>query len=164
LSKEEAGKNILTARKELNNIKEAEIEFSSKRKRASMVVKTFEGVRVYTKGAPDMLFPKLVGVLDAERNLQDINASARVPSMLGGGEDTNINILNKVIKNFAKEAYRTILVAKKDLTTEEYEAIKADNNNFEKESDREVLEQNLEAIGIFGLQDPLRETIRDSIA
>ena len=59
-----AGKNILHARKGLNAVKEAEIEFSSSRKRASMVVKHGDGVRVYTKGAPDMLFPKLAGVLD----------------------------------------------------------------------------------------------------
>jgi len=46
----------------------------------------------------------------------------------------------------------------------EYEQIKADNNDFSKESDREVLENDLIAIGIFGLIDPLRPTIKDSIA
>ena len=44
----------------------------------------------------------------------------------------------------------------KDMSMAEFEQIKADNNDFEKEGDREVLECNLTAYGIFGLQDPLR--------
>jgi len=162
-STESSGQKMLDARKVLNGVKEAEIEFSSSRKRASMVVKHGDGVRVYTKGAPDMLFPKLVGVLDANQNLLGLEDNAAVPSLIGGGEDTNINILERVIKHFAKQAYRTILVTKKDMTWDAYNTLKAANNDFEKEKDRECLEVDLEAIGIWGLQDPLRETIIDSI-
>lgn len=46
---------------------------------------------------------------------------------------------------------------------EEFNQIKANNNNFHKEGDRVVLEDQLIAVGIFGLQDPLRGTIVDSI-
>ena len=57
-----------------------------------------------------------------------------------------------VVKHFAKQAYRTILICKKDLSMGEYEKIKADHNDFVKEADRECLEEGgLEAIGIFGL-------------
>lgn len=49
------------------------------------------------------------------------------------------------------------------MSWDDYNRIKEANNDFEKEADREVLEYDLEAIGIFGLQDPLRETIIDSI-
>jgi magnesium-transporting ATPase (P-type) len=48
------------------------ISFSSSRKRASIVVRnpekrgTNQEVRVYTKGAPDMLFERLSGVLNAK--------------------------------------------------------------------------------------------------
>lgn len=41
--------------------------------------------------------------------------------------------------------------------------MKADNNNFEKEADRECLEADLTAVGIWGIQDPLREGITDAI-
>jgi len=47
------------------------ISFSSKRKRASIVVRnpskrgTDQEVRIYTKGAPDMLFDKLTSVMNA---------------------------------------------------------------------------------------------------
>jgi len=101
-SKESSGSRILQARKALNGVKEAEIEFSSSRKRASMVVKHGDGVRVYTKGAPDMLFPKLIGVLDASQNVLGLDDNSAVPKLIGSGEDTNINILNRVIKHFAK--------------------------------------------------------------
>lgn len=49
------------------------------------------------------------------------------------------------------------------MSLDEYEEIKANNNNFETEEDREVLEDKLTAVGIFGLQDPLRPTIVESI-
>lgn len=74
-----------------------------------------------------------------------------------------MGLLQRTVKNFADEAYRTILVCFRDMTEQEYDQIKYTNNNFEKEKDKEALEDNLTAIGIFGLQDPLRETIVSSI-
>lgn len=44
-----------------------------------------------------------------------------------------------------------------------FEHIKTNNNDFAKEEDRQVLEQDLTAVGIFGLQDPLRDTVYESI-
>lgn len=50
------------------------------------------------------------------------------------------------------------------MTVDEFNQMKSEHNDFEKEGDRECLEENgLEAIGIFGLQDPLRSTIVKSI-
>ena len=49
------------------------------------------------------------------------------------------------------------------MSKREFDHIKAQHNNFAKEDDRVVLEQNLTAVGIFGLQDPLRDTVYDSI-
>jgi len=54
------------AKKKVNDIVKDVVEFSSSRKRASVVVEHNGGVRIYTKGAPDMLFPLLTGVLDAD--------------------------------------------------------------------------------------------------
>jgi len=65
-------------------------------------------------------------------------------------------IYERTVKKFATQAYRTILMCYKDMSMAEFEQIKADNNNFESEGDREVLETNLTAYGIFALQDPLR--------
>lgn len=46
---------------------------------------------------------------------------------------------------------------------DEYETLKAENNDFANPEDRDCLEKELIAVGIFGLQDPLRPGITDSI-
>jgi P-type E1-E2 ATPase len=71
--------------------------------------------------------------------------------------------LEKTVKLFASKAFRTILITYRDMSMSEFASIKAANNNFEKEQDREVLEKELVAVGIFGLQDPLRAGIIESI-
>lgn len=55
------------------------------------------------------------------------------------------------------------MVAYTDMSIHEYEALKADSNNFTTEKDREVLESGLTVVGIFALQDPLRPEIVDSV-
>jgi len=49
------------------------------------------------------------------------------------------------------------------MSMDEYESIKAANNEFETEADREILEDKLTALCVWGLQDPLRPTIVDSV-
>lgn len=46
---------------------------------------------------------------------------------------------------------------------EEFLELKKDNGDFKTEEDRDALEHELIAVGIFGLQDPLRNTIVGSI-
>ena len=50
-------------------------------------------------------------------------------------------IKNIVTETFAKQAFRTLLIAHTEYSKEQYEQIKAENNNFQTERDREVLEQ-----------------------
>lgn len=151
------------------------ISFSSSRKRASIVVRnpakagTNEEVRVYTKGAPDMLFDFTSHCITKDGSIAQLTDSTSVPDELlmdgesNGVNDTHRNLFERTVKKFAEQAYRTILITYKDMSLVEFENIKLTNNNFEKEKDREVLENDLTAIGIFGLQDPLRSTIIDSI-
>jgi len=49
------------------------------------------------------------------------------------------------------------------MTMQEFEDLKAANNGFAKPEDRNCLEQDLVALGIFGIQDPLRDTIVPSV-
>jgi magnesium-transporting ATPase (P-type) len=151
------------------------ISFSSKRKMASVVVRnidlagTDKEIRLYTKGAPDMLFKKTNKAISADGSVVGMDDTSVVskelllPGEEDGVEDTNMNIYERAVKNFANKAYRTILVSYKDMTMEEYNFLKQSNNDFEKEADKECLECELTAVGIFGLQDPLRGTIKDSI-
>lgn len=50
------------------------------------------------------------------------------------------------------------------MSKDDYEQLKSDNNDFAKEEDRDCLEADLCAIGIFGIQDPLRPGVDKSIA
>jgi magnesium-transporting ATPase (P-type) len=77
-AEDNGGDKIFKAKEDFqtSGINLAVVEFTSKRKRASVVVKhTVQGkemVRVYTKGAPDMLFPMLSGVLDSDMKLHGL--------------------------------------------------------------------------------------------
>jgi magnesium-transporting ATPase (P-type) len=73
------------------------------------------------------------------------------------GDATHRGVFQKAIKMFADQAYRTILVTYRDMSMEAFEALKAENNDFDTKEDRRVLEQDLVAVGLFGLQDPLRD-------
>ena len=151
------------------------ISFSSSRKRASIVVRdadqagTDREVRVYCKGAPDMLFEYTSQVICSDGGVRSLHDSTTVPNELmwsnesEGTSDTYKGLFERTVKKFADQAYRTLLITYKDMSMAEYEQLQASNNNFEKEGDREILENDLIAIGIFGLQDPLRSTIVDSI-
>lgn len=151
------------------------ISFTSARKRATIVVRRPEAegtdseVRVYCKGAPDMVFDDTYRVIEASGELKNINDEGDCPDcLLQQGEFTGARVsyrhqFDRTIKRFAKQAYRTLLITYKDMSMKEYLELKAANNNFEKEADRYVLERNLVAIGLFGLQDPLRDTIKSSI-
>jgi len=50
------------------------------------------------------------------------------------------------------------------MTWDAYNALKSAHNDFVAAEDKEILENDLEFIGIFGIQDPLRPTIIESIA
>ena len=151
------------------------ISFTSSRKRASIVVRdpskegTNQEVRIYCKGAPDMLFDFTSNVINAEGGIASLDSNTYVPQELlnsdesPGVQDTHRGLFERTVKKFASHAFRTLLITYRDMSMSEYEQLKAENNNFEKEGDRQILEQDLTAIGIFGLQDPLRPTIVDSI-
>jgi magnesium-transporting ATPase (P-type) len=77
--------------------------------------------------------------------------------------DSYKGILKRTVVNFATQAYRTILITYKDMSMDAYNDLMNENNNFATEKDKEVLECDLTAVCIFGIQDPLRPTIVDSI-
>ena len=81
----EGGAGCLSVKHELadENLLQV-ISFSSSRKRASVVVRNpnesgDKEVRVYTKGAPDMLFDKLVGVVNEQGEVLDMMDESTAP-------------------------------------------------------------------------------------
>ena len=45
-----------------------------------------------------------------------------------------------VTETFARKAYRTLLIAYREYTADEYEKLRVQNNGFATEADREALE------------------------
>lgn len=68
-----------------------------------------------------------------------------------------------LIDQFAAQAFRTILLCYREMPRDEYDALAEENNNFENEEDRYILEENLVALGMFGIEDPLRPGIADAV-
>lgn len=139
-----------------------QIPFTSTRKRGTIVVRnpdlegTDQEVRVYCKGAPDMVFLDTANVVTADGEIVDIQDETDVPTDLLNGDsegttDSYMGIFERTVKKFANQAYRTILVTFRDMSMEEFEGLKSENNDFEKPDDRTCLETNLTALGIFGL-------------
>jgi magnesium-transporting ATPase (P-type) len=121
-------------------------------------------VRVYTKGGPDFMMKEgdITKMLDPSGVPQPITEEAEIPESLENVELAEndfddgdyATLIKKITKSFAHEAYRTILVCYRDMSMAEYEAIVAEEGN---------LETDLTAIGIYGIQDPLRDGIYESI-
>lgn len=125
------------------------IEFSSKRKKSSIVVHDPESDKVYvfTKGAPDYLLFQ-----DRSREDKDENSDAPITqvvkedgSVVGIEEDevtfpegiaeeetsdSHKIMFEKAIDTFAKKAYRTIMLAYREMSKDDYDQIVADNNDF----------------------------------
>lgn len=83
-----------------------------------------------------MLVPMLSGVLDSDMNVHKLDEE----TTYDGEKCTEKEKLELVVKKFAKQAYRTILLCKKDIPLEEYNRLKKEHNNFEKQEDKECLE------------------------
>lgn len=162
------GQKLIDHKKSAGTITENIVAFTSKRKKASIVIKTSTGFRVYTKGAPDMLFPEVRSIVTSDGSIVGIDEEQNIDaSLLQKGETsatgTGDDILNRTVTLFAKQALRTILMCYIDLSEDEYATLKRNNGDFEKEESREVLERGFTAVGIWGIQDPLRDQIKDAI-
>ncbi len=114
-----------------------------------------------------MVFDDTTHVLCADGSVQAIGDKGPIPPALVTDSATTCSYreqFNRTIVRFAEQAYRTLLITYKDMSMAEFEKLRKDHRDFEKEKDRECLECDLVAIGLFGIQDPLRDTIEGSIA
>jgi magnesium-transporting ATPase (P-type) len=131
------------------------IPFNSSRKRAATCIRHPDNsnlVRAYCKGAPEIVLQYVTKMYDKNGKIVPIDEAQKE------------QIRKKIVsETFAVKAYRTLLIAHADYTYDEYLRLKDANNNFAGESDREALEQGLTLIGIYALQDPLRDEVIQSV-
>ena len=103
-------------------------------------------MRVVVKGAPEIVMK----MCTKQMNSQGLESYM--------SEQENTRILNEeILDKYAKQyGYRTFVYAYKDVDSNDWEALQAHYDNFRKESDREIVEQNLTFLCAFGIEDKLR--------
>jgi len=139
------GVNFLELRKRESEV--LTIPFSSNRKRMTTVTKLHEqdGFTVNVKGAPDILLKRCTRIL-----IRDDEVKITEPM--------NKNIHDNVIKKFSVLGYRTILLAFKVISSECFEA-----SEYKSEEQIARLESDLTLLGILGIEDPLRDGVKEAV-
>jgi Ca2+ transporting ATPase len=131
------------------------IPFNSSRKRAATCIRHPDNpnlIRAFCKGAPEIVLQYVTKMYDKDGKVVSLS------------EDRKKQITKQIIADtFAVKSYRTLLIAHTDYTYDEYLRLKDANNGFSSESEREVLEKGLTMIGIYALQDPLRDEVIQSV-
>ena len=94
---------------------------------------------------------------EQQNNLQETTVIAELS---GFKKD---DIIGRIVKGFAKKAYRSLLVSYCDYDEREWERLKGQANDFQSLADKEIVESGLTLIGIFALVDPLRDGIARSV-
>lgn len=146
----------LLSKKSRESEHECQIPFSPHRKRMTTVIRPYKGcnyVRVVVKGAPEYVMNYCTKVLTQDGETVDLDENERQ------------RILDEeIIGNFArKSGFRTFVYAYKDIDSDEWEDLQRENNNFARESDREIVENDLTFVAGFGIQDDFREGVVTAI-
>lgn len=114
-----------------------------------------------------MVLEKVMYCFNNNNGISPIDDDGACPAdLLESEEDLAMpfsQIFNRVLKKFADRALRTILVTFKDMSMEEFEHLKSNNNEFLTPDDRECLEDGLTALAVYGIMDPIREDVPGSI-
>lgn len=126
------------------------IPFSSIRKKKTVLVcnSSFPtGYRLFIKGAFEVILPSLQTYICpqsmSQKNFTDIQ-----------------QICEKTIKEYSTDCLRSVCVAYKDISENEftnYKEFKSYDNTYE------VEENNLTLLAIFGIRDSLRDKVKDSV-
>lgn len=114
-----------------------EIPFSSERKMMSVIVRHEKGLRIFTKGAPEIVLSKCTQYFknDNEEKLTDEMEKE----------------LLKVNLTMSQKALRNLALAYRDITEKEFDEIKKSKGDFE---------NNLVFVGIQGMIDPPRTEVK----
>ncbi|CAG8470029.1 4094_t:CDS:2 [Funneliformis mosseae] len=146
---------------DLDNVKSlrenAEIKqlfpFSSERKAMGVVIETDSKWRFYVKGASEVLLKKAKRIVKFESN---DNATFGVDDL----DKEQTDKLNNIIETYASQSLRTIGIAYRDF--EEWPP-KNMTLNVEGDVPYEELVDGVTLLSIVGIEDPLREGVRDAV-
>jgi len=115
-------------------------EFTSARKRMSVIVRHQREYRVFYKGAPDLSLPRCSSYLSIHGDVLSLTEEKK-------------NEIMESVSRFAEQSLRTLLIAYADVGLEEVPEFQ----------DPEFSENNLVIIGLVGIMDPLRPEVPEAI-
>ncbi|RKP14500.1 PMCA-type calcium-translocating P-type ATPase [Piptocephalis cylindrospora] len=130
--------------------------FSSAKKSMSVIVRSSSqggAVRVHTKGASEMVMLSCSRYVDKEGKVRNLDKKTR-------------EAISSTISRYAGQALRTICVAYKDLSDKEVKkaTTKAESDDGSSSSNAPgPPSSDLILLGLFGIQDPLREGVPDAV-
>ncbi len=133
---------------------ETNIPFGPIRKRQVVAVrpsKDHNYVRIVVKGAPEYIINSCTHQMDSEGNVANLDSAERT------------KILEQEVTGRCKKGLRCIMFAYKDIDVDEWDYLKETSNNFESDSDREILERNLVFLAFYALNDELRDGVDDIV-
>lgn len=135
---------------------ECTIPFNPIRKSQVTVIRPKKGcsyVRVVLKGSPEYVLSRCNRFKMGNNSDADFN------------HEFKRQVLNEsIIGAYAKgRGYRTFAYAYKDMDSDEWERLQAEHNNFVREEDREIVEEDLTFVAAFGLEDNLRQGVEKYI-
>ncbi|KAF4042137.1 Cation transporting ATPase C-terminal domain [Phytophthora infestans] len=117
--------------------------FSSEKKSMAAIVKRSDGTcRLYSKGAAEVILTRATKYIDVDGHIQRLTSSKR-------------DELNRIIRQMAESALRTICIGHRDFEAGE---LPSDLQSLPDAPDQELVVN-----AIFGIQDPLRPDVTDAI-
>ena len=109
-------------------------------------------VRVYLKGAPELILPKCTGYISLDGEVANLEESK-------AGEWLN----ETIIGSYAKQGYRTMALAYKDYDHDQFTQQYEFTNGFSSEESQNELEEGMTFLIAFALKDDLRSNAKDAI-
>ncbi|CAJ0829381.1 10728_t:CDS:2, partial [Entrophospora sp. SA101] len=140
--------------------------FSSERKAMGILIKKEDKWRFHIKGASEVLLSKSESVVNIATgdvidlnniNINNNNGSGDISS----GSSYNMRQLEQLIESFANDSLRTITVAYRDF--EQWPPKDVTALNDDDEVKYEYLAEKLTLIAIFGIEDPLRDGVKEAV-
>lgn len=123
-----------------------------KRSIAACLLPDDQTVRIFVKGAPEILVQKCSKTYNTDSKVVFLN------------EDELNYVTNNIMdRQMCPKGLRTLLYCYKDLHLDQYKRMQRDWNNFRTAEERDILVQDLTLIGVFGLKDELRPNVEASV-
>ena len=99
--KEVGGQACVDHKKKLADCQAAVIAFTSARKKASVIVDTGSGYRIYTKGGPDFLGKAVTHIIGTDGARYSLDDTVPADAILGS-DITGHEVISKTVNLFAK--------------------------------------------------------------